>query len=205
MKILIAEDDRTSRLMLEAVLKSWGHDVTSAEDGSEAWRLLQEPDAPRLAVLDWMMPGMDGAEICGRLRKKREKDDSLSTYIILLTIRTSKEDIVEGLDAGANDYITKPFDINELRARVDVGRRVVELEDALAERVSELRNALEHIETLQGVLPICMYCHKIKNDAESWDRLEKYISEHSDAEFSHSICPDCAEEHFPRLREGKRA
>ena len=201
MKILIAEDDLTSRKMLESVLETWGHDFESAADGNEAWQRLQEPEAPKLVILDWMMPEMDGVEICRRLREQeRDREEPTPTYIILLTVRTSKKDIVEGLDAGANDYVTKPFDANELRARVDVGRGVVELQVALAERVEQLQNALEHIETLRGILPICMYCHKIRDDEESWERLEKYIMEHSDAEFSHSICPECVEKHFPNSK-----
>jgi len=131
MKILIAEDNDISRRILEAVLVKWSYEVTSASDGNEAWEKLQEKDAPRLMVLDWMMPGINGVEIC---RRMRQIDVVEPMYIILLTARDNKNDIVVGLRAGADDYIAKPFDKNELRARIDVGRRVVELQEALLEK-----------------------------------------------------------------------
>jgi len=146
MKILIAEDNDTSRRILEAVLIKWGYEVTSASDGNEAWEKLQEKDAPRLMVLDWMMPGINGVEIC---RRVRQIDAVEPMYIILLTARDNKNDIVEGLRAGADDYIAKPFDKDELRARIDVGRRVVELQAALLEKeklqvIFEMTGAICH-------------------------------------------------------------
>ena len=124
MRILIAEDDDTTRRLLEIILSKWGYDVISTCDGNEAWEKLKNADAPRLAVLDWMMPGVDGVDIC---RMLRQEDTAKPIYIILLTVRGDKDDIVKGLRAGADDYIAKPFDKDELRARVDVGRRVIEL------------------------------------------------------------------------------
>ena len=118
MKILTAEDDSTSRRVLENVLPKWGYDVVSVSNGKQALAKLQEKDAPRLVVLDWMMPEMDGLEVC---RRVRQADGAETMYIILLTARRDKNDIVEGLGAGADDYISKPFDIHELRARIDVG------------------------------------------------------------------------------------
>ncbi|MCP5103184.1 MAG: response regulator transcription factor, partial [bacterium] len=162
MRIMVAEDDATSRLILESALSKWGYDVITAADGSGAWQMLQDPEAPPLVLLDWMMPRMDGLEVCRKVRQM-EKPGDLPFYIILLTARDSKKDIVEGLDAGANDYITKPFDNDELRARIEVGRRVVELQTQVAHHVKELESALEHIKTLQGILPICSYCKKIRD------------------------------------------
>ncbi len=130
MKILIAEDEPVNRRLLEASLAKWDHEVITCLDGVEAWKALQQPNAPKLAVLDWMMPGMEGVEIC---RKTRELPHGSLIYIIILTAKGRKEDIVEGLEAGANDYITKPPDPQELRARVQVGARVVELQDRLIE------------------------------------------------------------------------
>jgi len=194
MKILIAEDSPTSRRVLEIVLAKWGYEVVSTVDGKEAWEKLQGADAPRLAVLDWMMPEMSGVEVCRRLRRS---DTRSPTYVILLTARDAKKDLVEGLNAGADDYVAKPFDHGELRARIEVGCRVIELQAALAQRVEELQNALDHVKTLQGILPICMYCHRIRGDEESWERIEKYIGEHTDAEFSHGLCPECRRKHYP--------
>lgn len=188
MKVLVAEDDNVSRLMLEAALEKWGYNVVVVADGVEAWRVLQREDAPKLAILDWMMPGMDGLEIC---RKLREAPLTRPAYIILLTARDSRDDVVLGLLAGADDYVTKPFERKELRARVQVGERVVELQSALADRVRELEDALARVKQLQGLLPICSYCKKIRNDRNYWQQVEGYISEHSEAQFSHGICPEC--------------
>ncbi|MBI5017507.1 MAG: response regulator [Deltaproteobacteria bacterium] len=198
MRILIAEDDPTSRRVLEAVLARWGHEVVSTADGDEAWARLQEPEAPKLAILDWMMPGKDGVELC---RLVRARGDDEPTYVILLTALGTKSDVVQGLDAGADDYLTKPFDKDELRARIRVGERVLELQSALALRVRELEDALGQVKTLRGILPICMYCHKIRTDAQSWERVDQYVSAHTGAEFSHGICEECLAEHYPELLE----
>jgi len=200
MRILIAEDDATSRRLLEAVLNKWGHEVVSTRDGNEAWAALENAAPPTLAILDWMMPGIDGVEVCRRVRQRAELEP---TYLILLTALGGKEDIVAGLEAGANDYVTKPFDASELRARVKVGERVVELQSALAGRVDELQEALGHVKKLQGLLPICMHCHRIRNDAESWQRIELYVEDHSDAQFSHGVCPECLEKYYPKKKYPK--
>jgi DNA-binding response OmpR family regulator len=146
MKILIAEDNVTTRRILKTILVKWNYDVVSACDGNEAWQKLQEKDPPKLIILDWMMPGINGVEICRRLR---QADHVEVMYIILLTARDEKNDIVEGLGAGADDYIAKPFDAQELRARIDVGRRVVELQTALLEKkklqvIFEMTGAICH-------------------------------------------------------------
>ena len=188
MKILIAEDDLVSRRMLEATLQKWGYELVAVTDGLAAWQALQGENPPLLAILDWMMPDMDGIEVC---RKVRELSRAPQTYLILLTARGSSEDVVRGLEAGANDYVTKPFDREELRARVQVGMRVVELQANLAERVLELEEALARVKQLQGLLPICSYCKKIRDDRNYWQQVESYISGHSGAIFSHGICPEC--------------
>ncbi|MBZ5542910.1 MAG: response regulator [Acidobacteriia bacterium] len=186
MRVLIAEDDAISRRVLEVFLRRWGYEVEPVENGDAAWERLQREDAPSLAILDWMMPGMGGVEICRRVRELGRP-----TYVILLTARTGSEDIVEGLEAGADDYVTKPFNREELRARVQGGRRIVELQRSLAERVKELEQALARVKQLQGLLPICSYCKKIRDDGNYWRQVEAYITEHSEAVFSHGICPEC--------------
>jgi two-component system cell cycle response regulator len=137
MRVLVAEDDLTSRLVLQKTMAKWGYEVLAVHDGDRAWEELQKPDAPTLLVLDWEMPGMDGIDVC---RKVRAQESGRPHYIILLTARSDTQDLVAGLEAGANDYVGKPFDPAELRARVDVGRRFVELyEELLASQL-----ALEH-------------------------------------------------------------
>jgi DNA-binding response OmpR family regulator len=189
-KVLIAEDDMVSRRLLEASLTRWGYEVVVTCDGAAAWEVLQRGDAPSLVILDWMMPGMDGIEVCRRVRSALT---AMPPYLILLTAKGRREDIVTGLRAGANDYVTKPFDREELRARMQVGMRMVELQQSLAERVKALEEALTRVKQLQGLLPICSYCKKIRDDQNYWQQVESYISEHSEAQFSHSICPDCYE------------
>jgi phosphoserine phosphatase RsbU/P len=193
MKILVADDDTPSRMILKAILTKWEYEVVEASSGDEAWEALQKQDGPQLVILDWMMPKMSGDKLC---RKVRETYPLRATYIILLTSNREKEDFVRGLEAGANDYIRKPFDRAELQARIKVGERVVELEAALAQRIRALQGALTHVKTLQELLPICMHCHKIRNDQQTWERLEKYIAEHTEAESTHNICPDCMQNHY---------
>jgi diguanylate cyclase (GGDEF)-like protein len=136
MRILVADDDPVSRRVLEATLGKWGYDVVAAFDGAEALRILQEPDAPRLAILDWDMPGADGTDICRQLRKRQDKT---YTYLILLTAKGAKEDLIAGLEAGADDYLVKPFDTYELRARLNVGRRILELQNQFLQMCEEIR------------------------------------------------------------------
>ena len=190
MRILIAEDDPVSRRVLETTVRKWGHEPVIATDGVMAWSVLQSKDAPPLAVLDWMMPRLDGAELCRRVR-----ESGSHTYLILLTAKGGKDDLVTGLDAGADDYVVKPFNRDELRARLAVGVRVVELQLALADRVRELEGALASVKQLQGLLPICSYCKSIRSgeDGDYWQKVEHYITEHTDAQFSHGICPGCYE------------
>ncbi len=142
MKILIAEDDQTSRWMLEAILRKWGYEVIAVCNGQDAWEVMQAENPPPLAIIDWIMPDMEGVEFC---RKVRESVRIASTYIILLTGKREKNEVIIGLDAGANDYIRKPFEREELHARIRVGKRVIELQFTLAERVKELEEALSRI------------------------------------------------------------
>ena len=148
MRVLIAEDDVTSRLLLTRVLENWGHEVTTTKDGAEALQALQAEDAPRLAILDWMMPGMDGVDVC---RRVRARETLQPPYIILLTALGYKESVVVGLEAGADDYVGKPYDPAELRARLAVGRRLVDLNDELL----EAQHALEtqaRTDALTGIM-----------------------------------------------------
>ncbi len=202
MKILVAEDDAIAQLMLKTMLIKAGYDPVITADGAEACRLLLQPEAPKLAILDWMMPGMDGVEVC---RKVRELKSDTPAYLILLTSRDNREDIVAGLKSGANDYIIKPYDVEELHVRIGLGRKIIELQTTLAGRIRELQEALEQIKTLRGILPICMYCKKIRDDKQYWQQVESYIADHSDAEFSHGICPECYQKYVqPELDKVKQ-
>lgn len=187
-RILVADDDPVSLRVLQKALQKWGHEVIVARDGTEAWQVLTRPDAPQTAILDWMMPGMDGLTLCRRIRSVPATP---APYLILLTARDDYSDVVAGLEAGANDYVTKPFHHAELRARVRVGIRVQQLQSKLSDQVRDLETALAQVKQLRGLLPICMYCKRIRKDEDYWQQVETYISEHSEAEFSHGICPDC--------------
>jgi DNA-binding response OmpR family regulator len=189
-KILIAEDEPLSRRLLQHVLTEHGHEVIVTSDGIQAWEVLQADDAPHLAIVDWMMPGLTGLQLCNLVHQAPDAD---LKYLILLTAKGDKADIVRGLAAGANDYVTKPFDKDELRARVEVGVRMIQLQIRLADRIRELQEALAHVNQLKGIIPICAQCKKIRDDQNYWQRVEKYIAKNVDAKFTHGLCPDCAE------------
>ncbi len=156
MKILIAEDSIVSRHLLEATLRKWGYEVVVACDGLEALELMQRENAPNLAILDWMMPGMTGLEVCDRIRRRAGEP---YTYILLLTSKSQKEDVIEGMDAGADDYITKPFDQHELQVRLRAGRRLVDLQAELlsareALREQATKDSLTHLWNRNSILEI---------------------------------------------------
>lgn len=188
MKILIADDDPFVRKLLEVTLREWGHDIVLVGDGLEAAGILATIESPCLAILDWIMPGLDGLSVCRHIRATRP---DAPFYLILLTANGEKTDVVAGLAAGANDYVTKPFDEGELYARIQVGLRMLELRQKLADRIEELSQATAKLRQLQGLLPICSYCKSIRNDQNYWQRVEHYICAHADVRFSHGICPDC--------------
>ena len=188
MRILIAEDEPVSRRLLQKSVERWGFEPVVCTDGAEAWSALQSADAPSIALLDWMMPGLDGPDICRRIRQSGQQRQP---YLVLLTGRARTEDVVAGLQSGADDYLTKPVDRDELEARLGVARRVVQLQQRLADRVAELELALSRVRQLQGLLPICSYCKRIRDDKNYWSQVESYIAEHLDIRFSHGICPSC--------------
>jgi phosphoserine phosphatase RsbU/P len=188
MKVLIAEDDRVTGEILARTLQRWGYETKVVADGAQAWEYLRNATAPTLAILDWMMPEIDGPDVCRRVRAELPL---AHMYLLLVTARESRGDVVAGLDAGADDYIIKPFDPDELRARVAVGVRVLGLQQKLAERVAELQDALANVKQLRGLLPICSYCKRIRGDDQYWQQVEGYIADHSEAQFSHGICPSC--------------
>ena len=188
MKILVADDSRTIRKMLRATLADSGYEILEATDGWAALRALQSADAPRLALLDWVMPSLSGPEVC---RQIRVAENLAQPYILLLTVKHGRKDVLEGFQAGADDFLGKPFDPEELRARVHVGARIIRLRDQLQQQVKELSDALSTVERLEGMLPICSYCRKVRDDKDYWQQVETYLSEHTKVKFTHGICPDC--------------
>ena len=188
MQVLIAEDDRVTGEILVRALQRWHYNTTLVGDGLKAWEHLRTATEPTLAILDWMMPEIDGPEVCRRVRAELPL---ANMYLLLVTAREARGDVVAGLEAGADDYIIKPFDPDELRARVAVGVRVLSLQQKLAERVAELQDALSNVKQLRGLLPICSYCKRIRGDDQYWQQVEGYIADHSEAQFSHGICPSC--------------
>jgi DNA-binding response OmpR family regulator len=180
--VLVADDDPVARTQLGALVGAAGFAVTAVADGREAWDALQVARFP-VVIADWYMPELDGPELCRRLRARR---DAPYVYFILVTARGGKAQYLAGMDAGADDFITKPVDPDELRARL-----------AVAVRILGLRRELQQLE---GLLPICAYCKRIRDDQERWTSLETYIERRSDAQFSHGICPDCYAKHVqPQL------
>jgi DNA-binding response OmpR family regulator len=188
MRALVADDDLATAALLQRTLERWGLDVIVAHDGLEALKAVQEDPGIGLAVLDWSMPGLDGPEVCRRIRADPAR---AHLHLLLLTAREARADVISGLDAGADDYLSKPFDPEVLRARVHVGLRVLKLKERLAERVAELETALSKVKQLHGLLPICSYCKHVRTDGDYWEQVEQYVSNHTDLQFSHGVCPAC--------------
>jgi sigma-B regulation protein RsbU (phosphoserine phosphatase) len=187
-RILVADDDPVGRRLLESALSKAGYVVVAVPDGAEAWQVLSAQNAPRLAILDWEMPGLSGIEVCEQVR---EAVFPAEPYLIVLTSRGATDDVVKALHAGADDHITKPFEIDELRARVSVGVRIVTLQHELTERVRALEDALAHVHQLQGLIPICAWCRQVRNDGNFWEQVETYLAKRSGLQFTHAICPPC--------------
>jgi CheY-like chemotaxis protein len=186
MKILIADDDATSRLVLEATLRKLGHEVVVTENGRQAWEAFQQEYFPVL-ISDWLMPRLDGLMLCRTIRETMQAN---YTYIILLTMLGGKSNYLEAMEAGADDFITKPFDEEQLATRLHVAARILGLR--------------QHVKQLEGLLPICAYCQKIQ-EQEHWYELESYVSQHSEAKFSHTYCPECYDKFIkPELEQIRR-
>ena len=187
MDILIADDDTVSLLILQSTLVKAGHTVVTAKDGAEAIEACGRQYFP-LVISDWMMPGTDGLSVC---RHVRSAASDKYTYVMLLTALGGKSNYLEAINAGADDFITKPFDKDLLMARIQVAGRVV-----------KLHTDVKH---LAGLLPMCCYCKKIRDDKDYWGQVEEYIARRTDATFSHGICPDCYQTHIePQLERMKR-
>ena len=182
--VLIAEDDTTTRSVLATQIKNLGFDVKTAEDGEEAWSVFLN-EKPDIVITDWKMPKADGLELARRIRSF-ERD--AYTYVVILTAVDRTVGYLEGMDAGADDFVTKPCDLGELEVRLGVARRILSLQQ-------EVRN-------LEQLLPICPKCKKVRGESDMWQPVEAYISKVTDAQFSHGVCPDCYKSILePQIRE----
>jgi phosphoserine phosphatase RsbU/P len=170
--ILIADDDAPARRFLQAALRKLDHECILAADGREAWEAYQHA-APSIVLADWIMPRLSGVELCRRIRADARPR---YTYVILVTALTGKGSYLEGMEAGADDFVSKPFDLDEMAARLRVARRIIGLQ-------SEIRQ-------LQTLVPLCSYCRRIRDD-DTWTTLEDYVAARTDVMLSRSICPDC--------------
>lgn len=176
MKIIVAEDDPVSRERLTSALSRLGHEVQAFPNGGAAWRAFQNSKA-RLIISDWMMPEMDGLEFCRAVRKAESPD---YVYFILVTaLRTGSQDYDRAVQAGVDDFLVKPIDADSIWRRLFVAERIL--------------NYTVTIRQLTDLIPICMYCKKIRNDSDYWQSIENYIHEHTGSDFSHGICPECYE------------
>jgi phosphoserine phosphatase RsbU/P len=187
MKILIVEDETEPRETLALLLSLDGHDVTSARNGYEGWEVFQSGDFP-VVLSDWLMPEMDGLEFCRRIRAA---DRPGYTYVILVSALQGKSSYLQGMAAGADDFLSKPYDPDALKARLIVAERIIGVQDRM--------------KRLEGILPTCMYCKKIRDEHDHWVGIEAYISKRSRASFSHGVCPGCYETVLkPELDRGQR-
>lgn len=189
-RVLVAEDDAKTRGALVFLLQRQGYEVTVASDGQAAFEALMVPDPPQIALLDWEMPLLDGLHVC---RAVRSLPESRYTYIVMVTARDEPKDVLAAFAAGVDDFLSKPADSAQLLARVRCGERVLGLEQRYAERVAELEQALDEVRQLQRLLPICMYCKKVRDDTDYWQEIEDYIHMQTGTDFSHGICPGCME------------
>jgi len=201
LRILVAEDDPGTQLMLQASLRELGHEVELVADGLEALAQFQAA-AFDIVLSDWMMPGMAGPELCQRIRALPDRPYA---YLMMLTSRDTPADLLRGTASGADSYMTKPVAAETLCAHVIAAGRIISLERSLATRIEELQRALQEVKTLRGLLPICMYCHRIRDDDEAWSRIEEYLAAHTDIDISHGICPTCYESKVTPMLEEYRA
>ncbi len=197
MKILIAEDDPISGRLIQANLNRWGFETEIAIDGEAAVETFDSDEQLQLAILDWMMPKLDGLQVCRYIKGIVNRP---FTYVIVLTARSTLEDIEKAFQAGADDFIVKPVSAVELKSRVNAGKKIIDLESSLRLKIDELKKALTEVKVLQGIIPICSWCKKIRDDKDYWTSVEEYIHRYSSAEFSHSICPECRDELFKDMK-----
>jgi DNA-binding response OmpR family regulator len=197
-RVLLAEDDAKASQALVLLLQRHGYEVTAAEDGQTAFETLLAPNPPQIALLDWEMPRLDGIHVCRAIRSLPSRR---YTYIIMVTARDGAPDVLDAFAAGVDDFLSKPVDAAQLFARLRCGERVLASEERSVARIADLERALDEVRQLQRLLPICMYCKKVRDDGDYWQEIDAYIHTQTGTDFSHGICPACAE----TLLKGGRA
>lgn len=189
MRILIAEDDPVSVKILQFTLQHWGHDVITTSDGAAAWEAF-ERDPVRVIISDWMMPGLDGLELCQKVRSRPKTE--YAYFILLTAINTGRDNLRKAMDAGIDDFLTKPLDREAVFMRLRVAERIL--------------GYTTEIKMLKELIPICMYCKRVRDDQDYWQQVETYIHQQTGSQFSHGICPDCFQKQVSQLpgRAGMR-
>ncbi|MEO7319585.1 MAG: response regulator [Chthoniobacteraceae bacterium] len=189
-RVLVVEDDERTQKALVFFLLRHGYAATAATDGQVALDILTNRDSPSIVLLDWEMPKLSGLDVCRLLRAMPLQR---YIYIIMVTARDSAEDLLAAFAAGADDFLPKPADTAQLLARMRSGERVLALELRLEERIAELQQTLLEVSHLKRLLPICMYCKKVRDDGDYWQEIDAFIHERTGTDFSHGVCPVCAE------------
>ncbi len=195
--ILLVDDVPKNIQLLGTILSGQGYHIAAATDGDKAIEMCAEL-LPDLVLLDILMPNPDGLEVCRILKKS---DITKEIPVIFITARTEQEDIIRGFEAGGVDYITKPFNTVELLARVKTHIELKASVDAQKKIVGELKKALSSVKVLEGLLPICSHCKKIRDDQGYWKQVDEYVESRTEAVFSHGICPDCLNRLYPKYAD----
>jgi DNA-binding response OmpR family regulator len=182
MRILIAEDDPVSVKILQFTLQHWGHEVITTNDGAAAWEAF-ERDPVRVIISDWMMPGLDGLELCQKVRTRPKTEYAF--FILLTAINTGRDNLRKAMDAGIDDFLTKPLDREAVFMRLRVAERIL--------------GYTTEIKMLKELIPICMYCKRVRDDSDYWQQVETYIHQQTGSQFSHGICPDCFQRQVNQL------
>jgi DNA-binding response OmpR family regulator len=194
----VVDDDAMTRIALESAIRGAGWAPMAIDDPELAYEILTGPDAPPIALIDWHMPTLSGVDLC---RRVRAADPAARPYLIFVTANTASNDIVTGLDAGADGYMTKPIATNELQARVRAGIRTIALQQDLRTRLQEAEAESARTKPLRDLLPMCSYCRRIRHNDE-WSSLEQFLSQRLEVRFTHGFCPTCMERHVLPDLEG---
>jgi phosphoserine phosphatase RsbU/P len=200
LRILVVDDDAVTRSTLESVISGAGWSPVAIDDPELALEILTGADAPPIALIDWQMPTLSGLDLC---RRVRAADVTARPYLIFVTGNSTSNDIVTGLDAGADGYMTKPIAANELQARVRAGLRTFALQQELRTRLQEAEAQSARNRPLRELLPMCVYCRRIRDEQQHWSTLEQFLTEKTDVRFTHGFCPTCYELHVLPDLEGR--